>query len=648
MTKLPQYHSFKPFLQTIYLLAVSLFGWLFTRLCLYFFNLSLFDHFSKGEFWGIFFGGLRFDLSAMVMFNLLFIILNVFPLTFREHRAFRMIRLLSFVIPNSLAFMLNLADTAYFPFSGKRMTGDIFNYMKAGGNDLLHLIPQYLIDFWYAVLLLILLSVLLTFLFIAFNKRLEGRVIMGYALKQLLSFFALSVLSVIAIRGGMQLKPITLISAGQYASPANLPLVLNTPFSIIKTMGNREVKEVNFFADSASLIAAYNPVKLPKPIGSFDSTPGNRLNVVVIILESFSTEHIGALCYQSPNQQKKKFTPFLDSLIGQSLSYKGFANGKRSIEGIPAVLASLPTLMNNDFITSSFSGNSFCSLANLLKTKGYTSSFYHGGSNGTMNFNDFTKMAGFENYYGRNEYNNDNDYDGQWGIYDEPFLQYFALKLSKTQQPFVSAVFTLSSHHPYTIPEKYKGKFPQGKLPIEESISYTDYALKRFFQTASKQAYFKNTLFVITADHTSEAFDEYYKTRLGMYSVPIIFYRPGFTLNGRSGSPVQQADIMPSVLQFLGYDKPYLAFGRSVFDPSEKGFALSYLNNSYFFLYGDYALVFDGVQSKELYNIKTDPMQHYNIIGQKPAGFHAIEQFLKAVIQQYNQRMIENRLVPGK
>ena len=105
---------------------------------------------------------------------------------------------------------------------------------------------------------------------------------------------------------------------------------------------------------------------------------------------------------------------------------------------------------------------------------------------------------------------------------------------------------------------------------------------------------------------------------------------------------------MPSVLQFLGYDKPYLAFGRSVFDPSEKGFALSYLNNSYFFLYGDYALVFDGVQSKELYNIKTDPMQHYNIIGQKPAGFHAIEQFLKAVIQQYNQRMIENRLVPGK
>lgn len=646
MAKLPQYHPFKPFFQTFWLLLLTLLAWLLTRLCLYFFNPSLFGNFAHGEFSGIFFGGLRFDLSSMVVFNALFIAINVIPWPFREHKSFRLARLLTYVIPNILGLLLNLADTAYLPFSGKRMTGDILNFMKAGGNDLLHLIPQYLLDFWYAAILLIALSVLMVRLFVLLNPKLEGRVTMGYALKQLISFLVFVLLSVFAIRGGFQLKPINIITAGQYAAPSNISLVLNTPFTVMKTLGNRELKVVSYFPSEDALNDVFDPVQKMKAMPLEDSLPKGNMNVVMLILESFSTEHIRSLQFQPKVPGSKSFTPFLDSLAGKSLAYQAFANGKRSIEGIPAVLASLPTLMNNDFITSSFAGNKINSLASILKAKGYTSAFYHGGNNGTMNFNDFAKMAGFDQYYGRNEYNNEADYDGKWGIYDEPFLQYFASNLKKTKQPFCAALFTLSSHHPYNIPEAYEDKFPKGNLRIEESIAYTDYALKRFFETASKQPWFKNTLFVLTADHTSEANETFYKTRMGMYSVPVIFYQAGVNLKGKSAGPVQQTDIMPSVLQYLHYNSAFTAFGNSVFDKSAPAFAVSYLNNSYLFLQGDYALVFDGVITKEIYNVKKDPLQTKNLIDSKPAVLPAMETYLKAIIQQYNNRMVENRLLP--
>jgi phosphoglycerol transferase MdoB-like AlkP superfamily enzyme len=624
----------------------SLLIWAFSRLCLYFFNPALFGDFARGELWRIIIGGLRFDFSGLIMFNLPFIMLNVFPVPIREHRTYRLVRFFAFLIPNTIGITLNLADSAYFPFSGKRLTGDIFNYMKAGGGDFINLIPQYLLDFWYATILLLTLPFLFAWLFFTFNRKLEGRIDLGFALKQLGTFLLWAAISVLAIRGGFQLKPVHIITAGQYASPANVPLVLNTPFSIVKTLGNREISEVSYFKDTEAMQTSFNPSQQLMPLPKPDSVPESTMNVVVIILESFSTEHIGSMCYQTTNKKEKPFTPFLDSLSRQSLSYSGFANGKRSIEGIPAILASLPTLMNNDFITSSFSGNSFNSLASILKPMGYTTAFYHGGNNGTMNFDDFAKMAGFEKYYGRDEYDNDKDYDGKWGIYDEPFLQYFALNLAKTKQPFCAAVFTLTSHHPYPIPAQYKGKFPKGDLPIEESIAYTDYALKQFFHTASKQPYFHNTLFVITADHTSESHDDFYKTRAGMYSVPVIFYHPGKKPEGRKAGPVQQTDIMPSVLHYLGYGKPFVAFGTSVFDQENEGFAISFLSGSYLFLQGDYALIFDGVEVKAVYNLKSDPMQRKNLLNQHIVQLPVMEKRLKAIVQQYNNRMIRNELLP--
>src|SRR5690606_8681897 len=105
--------------------------------------------------------------------------------------------------------------------------------------------------------------------------------------------------------------------------------------------------------------------------------------------------------------------------------------------------------------------------------------------------------------YGKKEYKNDADYDGIWGIWHEPFLQFMADKLDEMPQPFFASFFSLSSHHPFKVPAKYKGKFPAGPLPVHEPVGYTDYAMKQCFVKASETEWYRNTLFVRVADHAT-------------------------------------------------------------------------------------------------------------------------------------------------
>jgi phosphoglycerol transferase MdoB-like AlkP superfamily enzyme len=292
-----------------------------------------------------------------------------------------------------------------------------------------------------------------------------------------------------------------------------------------------------------------------------------------------------------------------------------------------------------------YSGNNINSLATVLKKKNYSSAFFHGGTNGTMGFDGFTKLAGFDKYYGRTEYNNEKDYDGKWGIFDEPFLQFMAATLDKTPKPFIAGVFTLSSHHPYKVPDKYANTLPKGKLAIHQSICYTDYALRKFFKTLSRESWFDSTLFVITADHTSESIYPQYETREGMYSIPIIFYLHNSSLKGVNDLVTQQSDIMPTILDYLNFNAPFVAFGNSVLDSAGNHFAINFVNETYQLIYKNYAMVFDGTKGISLYNTANDSLQKKNLLESSPAIKKEMEQKVKAIIQSYNQRLIKNEMV---
>ena len=216
--------------------------------------------------------------------------------------------------------------------------------------------------------------------------------------------------------------------------------------------------------------------------------------------------------------------------------------------------------------------------------------------------------------------------------------------MSEMKEPFMTAVFTASSHHPYVVPEKYRERFPEEGIEIHKCIRYTDMALGKFFRSASRQPWFKNTIFVLTSDHTNLSDHDYYQTDIGGFCSPIIIYEPAAETGIIHDKIAQQIDILPTVLGMLHYPKPYFAFGIDVLNtPADDTWAVNYLNGIYQYVKHGHVLQFDGQHTKAVYALSDSLMQH-DLKGRLPQQ-PQMERELKAIIQQYMLRMTQDRLV---
>ncbi|MCK5775713.1 MAG: sulfatase-like hydrolase/transferase [Bacteroidales bacterium] len=601
---------------------------------LYFFNFSHFSSASFGSVLEAYYYGLRFDLSILFMLGAIMVIGNALPLGFRRNRIYQNILNSVSLTLFSLALVFNFIDAVYYRFSQKRMTFDIFHYINKNGG-FVDVLPRFLIDFWFVSIWVLSSIILMVYLYtrIRLNRKIEKTGWRFYSWSMFL-FFVSAAMIIVGIRGGVQLKPINIVDASVSMPARFTPLVLNTPFAIIKSYGQKGLELKDYFSED-EIKHIYNP---ENSYLKLDDTPKGIKNVVILILESFSAEHFGYF------GNKTSFTPFLDSLFKHSLVFKGMANGKRSIEGIPAILSSLPTLSDESFVNGPYAMNQIEGLAATVVKHQYKTAFFHGGKNGTMSFDAYAYASGFQEYYGLNEYPYPDDYDGHWGVWDELYLKYFSETISGFEAPFMAALFTLSSHHPYQIPQKYQAQLPHGKLPIQKAIAYTDLALRNFFKHAQSQDWYQHTLFVITADHTSEGASDEGQNAYGQFSVPIAFYVPSDSImkTRSSKSPVQQIDIYPSVLQYLGIEDTIICFGNSVFQDEEHAFAINHYNHQIQILDSVYLLQIHNDQVKYLYNYQEDSLLKHNLIGDY--DMEALLNLEKAFIQQYNNRMITNEL----
>lgn len=604
-----------------------------TRLLFLLFNYSYFEN-SKTLI-SSFFYGIRFDLVVICWLNGLLFITALLPFKFTEHKIFTRIYQFLFISINAFALLFNCIDIGYFEFIQKRSTYDLFQTL-GGENDGMQLLPQYIADYWYA--LLIWLAVILSLIYFNFYKKTESfSLTTNSKIIQLISvFFGFLPLMGLGARGGWQYRPIDMITATNYAEGKNVSLVLNSPFCIMKSANRSLLQPVTYFSP-AELTKLYTTYHFNR-----DSVAFQQKNVVFIIMESFGSE------YTSLANDNESLTPFLDSLSKKSkLFTHAYANGKTSIKGIPAIVAGIPTLFDGSFTYSAYNANSFESIGSLLKKKGYNTSFYHGGNNGTMGFDVFSKAAGFDYYFGRNEYPNSQDYDGHWGIFDEPFFQFFKTQLDKEKKPFSVCFFSLSSHHPYTLPVKYKGKFKGNSLAIGASIQYADYALAKFFESAKTANWFNNTIFVITADHTSISKNERYQTDAGIYSIPLLIYNPSQSNGEIIERTVQQIDIVPTILSQLNYDLPYFAYGNDI-NSSKAGYAISFNGQYYQLITAKYCLQFDGEKTIAVFDMAKDQLMKNNLVQMARINFKKEENLLKAIIQTYNQSLIENKMTWSK
>jgi phosphoglycerol transferase MdoB-like AlkP superfamily enzyme len=610
-----------------------------SRFFFYLLNTSYFQDLKVLELIRLFVIGIRFDLAAIAFTNIIFI-LFLLPGGFKNNPGVQRWVSIAFFVINALAILANFIDAKFFDFINKRSTSSIFSLLGAN-RDVWLLIPQFLKDYWYVALSWIVLMVAAWRWMPRLNieKLIKTRISPGSAAFQSLIFLGITGFLLWAGRG-ISLKPIGIVNAARYTGLQYVPLVLNTPFSIIKTLENRNLAELRFFSED-SLKAIYNPIHR-----NISEEELNPRNVVVIILESFSKEYIGFL------NDGRGYTPCLDSILGSSLVFtQAFANGTQSYEAMPAIIAGIPSLLDEPYSGSNYADNYIESIPRLLNREGYHTSFFHGGNNGTMGFDNFARVEGIGKYYGREEYGNEDDYDGNWGIWDEPFLQYFASELNTFPEPFFSAVFTLSSHHPYKIPQQYNGIFREGSLPILKSISYADHALGKFFETASGMPWFNNTLFIITADHAAQAVERIFNTPTGMFAIPLAFHCPGDTLmHGRSNMVAQQTDILPTVLHYLNYANPFFAFGTNLMDTVAQHSAVSFINGNYQLIEGDYVLVFNGMENVAFYNHTLQlqneavkPVSAFNDPAEREI-LARMEAHIKAIIQTYNYSLINNRL----
>ncbi|MFL1896118.1 LTA synthase family protein [Aquimarina sp. 2-A2] len=523
----------------------------------------------------------------------------------------------------------------YYKFTGKRSSYSMIT-AKGMENEIPGLVLSFMTEFWYIIFLLA--AVLFLFWKSIPNVK-DTNEQVEYSLKNItvstLSFIAILGLSILIGRGGTQRKPLKRVDAIHYGSPQTSALVLNTPFSIIKTLSKKEDLAVPTYFTPEELSKHFNPVK------KFSSTtPFNKKNVVVLILESFGNENVGT------KGEDNSYTPFLDSLITQSLFFKnGFANGRLSIDAVPSILSSIPSLMDNNFIQSTYAFNKIKGLPKILKEQGYKTSFFHGAFNGSQNFDQYAKISGFDAYYGKNEYPYEGGEDGRWGIFDEEFMQYFGEELTNFKSPFFTTLFTISSHNPYIIPEKYKNKFPKGTTKIHETIGYSDYALQKFFEFAKTQKWYDNTLFVLSADHTSSGGKDFYNTSLGKLSIPILFFDPSNDqLRGISEKNFQQIDILPSILEYLNYQGEILTFGNKLSDDNRM--IACYQNNAYHFVKNDYYLIFDGNKTLGYYNWKKDRNQEHDLAEVRVQERLHFETEAKAYIQSFNSRVVNDQLIP--
>ena len=613
-----------------------------SRVGFYFFNANYFPDMTFSRFMLIMLGGLKFDISGIMFVNAIYILLYLIPFRFRYHRIYQVSIKWLFYITNGLALAVNTADFFYFEFILKRSTADVFMFAKEG--NIFTLFGIFLIDYWRGVIFWIFLLVFMVSAYRRFKvikpaEKKNAPFYLSGIFWLLLSMY----FSVIAMRGGFTgtTRPITLGNAGAFTQkPLEMAIVLNTPFTIIRTLDKKPLKEKNYFVEN-ELEAIYDPTHFATMDSEF-----KPINVVVLIIESFAKEYIGALNKNLDNGQYKGYTTFLDSLIEQSKTYQwAFANGRKSIDALPSVVSSIPSMVH-PYVTSTYAANDVNSIASLLKTKGYETAFFHGAPNGSMGFDAFMKVAGYDKYFGMTEYGNDADFDGSWGIWDEEFMLYMTEEMNNLKEPFHIAFFSVSSHHPFKIPEKYKGRFKEGTLDFHIPVQYTDLALKLFFQKASQQSWFKNTLFVITADHSNQAWHDEYKTAIGDFSIPILFYHPGNPeLRGIDSTVVQQMDILPTIMAYLNFDKKYIAFGNDAFDENAQHFAVNYNNSTYQIMKGKFLLQFLEEKTIGLFDYVNDPLLKNNLAGTFPKEQKDMEMLLKAFIQQYNNRMLRNELV---
>lgn len=630
----------KEFIALFYRIFLVYICYFFCRILFVVFNNDLVQVKSISQLAELCYFGIRFDNVAIVYSNMIFILMSIIPWKKSTYPLYQKMVFWVYWICNAFFISLNFVDFAYYRFNQNRLMSNFYEVVASESNKIIlffHFV-------WVYLHLFLLYFGMLYLLALAYRKVKIHPIFIGnywsYSFSSIVLFFGVIALFVMGARGGdfkKSTRPITLIDAmDNVRNPQHADVVLSSTFTLLKTLGQDNPERIDYFTDD-EIQKELNNIKQYPPSERF----GKKPNVVIFILESMGREYWGALNEIYNIRDFESYTPFLDSLARHSLIFpNGFATSRKSIHGMPSILAGIPSF-EKSYASSFYSRQKIPSVVSIAKELGYNSSFFHGAANGSMGFLGFANTLGFDKYYGRTEFNNDNEFDGSWGIWDEPFLQYMKSVLDTQKKPFLSSVFTVTSHEPYVIPKEYEGKFDKGDIPMHQCVGYTDKALQQFFKESSSSPWFEDTIFIFTADHSNQVHYPFYLKTVNRFANPLMIFKPKSDIKGVDLRLASHMDIFPTVADLIDYPEPFKSWGGSlVSDQEYYPFVINYFSGgSYFIMDENFICVHNGNQAIGFYDVEDKNMEK-NLIQNKTEEMIKLERKCSMFLEDYFESLM--------
>ena len=626
------------------------------RIVFFFYNFESSMNLGVSDFLIALLVGLRFDTAVFSFVNIIPVIFLLIPWSFLQiQKRFRQAAGI-LVLLNAPVLFVNGMDVAYFSYSGKRITFELF-VLK---NDVFSFSPVIFLQYsWLLILFFAFVYGMYFVLSLWHQKMLKVSYLTTQ--KRVVDYLILPaavLLMFIGMRGGLQLRGLRPAMAF-YSSDFFLGHVAsNTAFNIIKNIGSSGTEKLHFLDDDKSLAIVREKIS-----GSYDegfiseknpllrktkfNDEAKKYNVVLLVMESMNAENVGAL---NSNAASKNITPNFDSLAKKGILFTNYhSNAKRSIEAFPAILNSLPDILANPLITSEYETNATWGMGNILKSQGYKTLFFHGGRNGSMGLDQYASISGFQKYYGLNEYESVHgmdQFDGHWGIYDDSFFNYFYDTISSADRPFFATIFSLSNHHPYDLPKDGWDWLKNSSLTDpEKGMRYADEVLGQFFAKVEKDPKFRNTIFIVTSDHYTFNSLKPDRDIMTVYHIPLLIYAPGIIAPSVDGRMANHLNLLPTLLDILNINTYHASAGKSLFEPSEGYFTFLQSNGIFTYAEDGEAVVTDFDKFRVTYMRNADAWKQVKLPPEREADLY---EAALAFYQTYHNSIITNSLISAE
>ena len=396
-------------------------------------------------------------------------------------------------------------------------------------------------------------------------------------------FLLMFVVILLTMRGGIESKPIQSVFAYNEGSMAQGHLTLNGVFAVFHSLNKSNMRTPDFMpqeeaVDVVQAIYASPYERVPDsyyPLMRERSSPNmgqKKLNVVVLLLESWDPDFID-ITRELAGKKPYNVTPNYNKLVQKGRLYTNFyANGQRSIDGIAAVIAGVPRVPGAGGFGEGIEVNGIGWMGNIAKKQGYQTSFLSGSYRHSFYMDKIAPLAGFDTYYGSEDLTSlhPNPPKSHWGGWDYDLFMAGHELYQKTDQPFLSVMFSVSTHTPWALPEprfeKYKGGSDLDKF--RNTIFYTDWALGKFFKAVEQSSYADNTIFILLADHASGNMP--HPDMREQYRVPLLMLGPNIQ-PGLDDSLSSQVDLIPTIIDLAGWEKArYASLGTSIVEDRDE------------------------------------------------------------------------------